>query len=64
MRESVNADSAILSIIIPAYNEENKIAGQIEYLEKCSRSYPTEIIVVDGCSTDQTAEKVRERGFT
>jgi rSAM/selenodomain-associated transferase 2 len=64
MRESVNADSAILSIIIPAYNEENKIAGQIEYLEKCSRGYPTEIIVVDGCSTDQTAEKVRERGFT
>ncbi|HKL14347.1 MAG TPA: TIGR04283 family arsenosugar biosynthesis glycosyltransferase [Balneolaceae bacterium] len=64
MSESKSADTAILSIIIPAYNEENKISGQVAYLEECSRGFPTEIIVVDGCSTDQTAKKVRSLGYT
>src|SRR6056297_3955370 len=64
MSESKSADTAILSIIIPAYNEENKISGQVAYLEECSRGFPTEIIVVDGCSSDRTAKKVRSLGDT
>lgn len=64
MSESINTESATLSIIVPVYNEESTIVQQVQYLESCSRGYPTEIIVVDGGSTDQTAEKVRNSGFT
>lgn len=64
MSESINAEFAMLSIIIPAYNEEQTIEKQVRYLGDCSRGYPTEIIVVDGCSTDQTADKVRRLGYT
>ncbi len=46
-----------LSIIIPAYNEENGVTAT---LEKLLAAIPeSEIIVVDDCSTDQTAERVR-----
>ena len=46
-----------LSIIIPVLNEERTIAGAVDNLgcvERC------EIIVVDGGSTDRTAEVVRD----
>jgi rSAM/selenodomain-associated transferase 2 len=64
MHKSFNPDHATLSIIIPVYNEEKTILHQIRYLSECSRGYPTEIIVVDGGSTDQTADIVRTQGFT
>lgn len=57
-------DAPLMSIIIPAYNEEQTIVKQIQYLAECSLGFPTEIIVVDGGSTDQTARKVRESDFT
>jgi glycosyltransferase involved in cell wall biosynthesis len=45
-----------LSIVIPAYNEE---AGIGPTLDDLLRAFPTaEIIVVDDCSTDRTAEIV------
>ncbi len=46
-----------LSIIIPVLNEERTIAGALENL---ARVEPCEIIVVDGGSTDRTAEVVRD----
>jgi glycosyltransferase involved in cell wall biosynthesis len=49
-----------LSIVIPCYNERDTIAGIISAV----RSAPvknTEIIVVDDCSTDGTAEILRDK---
>jgi dolichyl-phosphate beta-glucosyltransferase len=50
-----------LSVIIPAYNEEERIANTLRdidsYLEK--QPYDYEIIVVDNNSTDRTSEVVK-----
>ena len=64
MNKRKNGDEPLLSIIIPTFNEEDTIAEQVQYLTECSRSFPTEIIVVDGCSTDHTVEKVRALDVT
>lgn len=56
----MNAPAApcVLSVVIPAYNEEHRLAGTlrecIAYLQ--TRDYPAEIIVVDDGSRDRTAE--------
>ena len=51
-----------LSIVIPAYNEEQRVSktltGTFEYLD--SQSYDSEVIVVNDGSSDQTAAKVLE----
>lgn len=51
-----------LSIIIPAYNEENRIgltlSGTFDYLD--AQNYDSEVIVVNDGSSDKTNEKVRE----
>jgi dolichyl-phosphate beta-glucosyltransferase len=51
-----------LSVVIPAYNEENRIRGSIKkiagYTDTLSQS--CEIIVVDDGSQDRTSEWVRE----
>jgi dolichyl-phosphate beta-glucosyltransferase len=52
-----------LSVIIPAYNEENRIAKTIDiiasFLQK--QAYSSEIIVVSGHSTDRTGDIVKEK---
>lgn len=56
--------SPVLSIVIPAYNEERRIGPTlvdcVRFLERGSFSY--EIIVVDDGSLDRTAELVEELG--
>jgi glycosyltransferase involved in cell wall biosynthesis len=51
-----------LSIVIPAYNEENRIGRTLEctfdYLDH--QSYDSEVIVVNDGSKDRTAERVLE----
>jgi dolichyl-phosphate beta-glucosyltransferase len=51
----------LLSVVIPAYNEEHRLAGTlrecIPYLR--AQEYPAEIIVVDDGSRDQTAQIAR-----
>lgn len=51
-----------LSIVIPAYNEEQRIsktlAGTFQYLD--AQSYDSEVIVVNDGSQDQTAAKILE----
>lgn len=53
--------SPILSLVIPAYNEERRLNPTLEaataYLER--RGQPWELLVVDDGSRDATAEKVR-----
>lgn len=45
----------MISIIIPVYNEEARLPALLKHLETSSSGYISEIIVVDGGSTDKTA---------
>ncbi|MFV8225603.1 TIGR04283 family arsenosugar biosynthesis glycosyltransferase [Christiangramia aquimixticola] len=49
----------MISIIIPAFNEEHQLPFLIKHLEGASSGLVSEIIVVDGGSTDNTAEVVK-----
>jgi len=49
-----------VSVVIPALNEEEPIAGVVR--ECLATKIPTEIIVVDNGSDDRTAERAREAG--
>ena len=49
-----------ITVIIPAYNEENSIAKVIKDL----RTFVDEIIVVNNNSTDATAKNAKEAGAT
>ena len=49
-----------VSVIIPALNEEEPIAGVVR--EVVATKILTDIIVVDNGSTDRTAERAREAG--
>lgn len=52
----------LLSIIIPAYNEENTIQDILNALIKVDLigGYSKEVIIVNDCSKDKTTEKVNE----
>jgi len=52
-----------LTVIIPAYNEADSIADTLRSLQK-QTVLPDEIIVVDDCSTDRTAEIAAQLGAT
>lgn len=53
----------MISIIIPAYNEEGYIGKLVSYLVSCNE-YPVlqEIIVVDGGSNDRTITQAKDAG--
>jgi poly-beta-1,6-N-acetyl-D-glucosamine synthase len=52
-----------LTIIVPAYNEAASLADTIQSI-KAQTTPPAEILVVDDCSTDGTAEVARGLGVT
>ena len=54
----------MLSIIIPTYNEAEKIGSLISYLIKSSLGKNVEIIVADGGSIDNTLKQSTEAGAT
>jgi glycosyltransferase involved in cell wall biosynthesis len=49
-----------LSIIIPVYNEVVTIAEVIRRVLVAPVDFPTEVIIVDDCSTDGTRERLQE----
>jgi glycosyltransferase involved in cell wall biosynthesis len=55
----------ILSVVVPAFNEETEIVRQLSDLRRVVQSLPiaTEIILVDDGSTDKTAERAEECGI-
>jgi glycosyltransferase involved in cell wall biosynthesis len=52
-----------ISVVIPAYNEEKYLPRTIASIAKLDRK-PDELIVVDGGSTDRTADIARKLGAT
>lgn len=52
----------MMSIIIPVFNEEVSIGTLLTFLDSCKRTDDIEIIVVDGGSTDATAQIVKSFG--
>jgi len=50
----------LISIIIPAYNEEKQLPVLLKHLEAASSGFISEIIIVDGGSTDNTAKVAKE----
>lgn len=61
---TINGDqsSCFLSIIVPAYNEENRLPQTLPKVAEFVQDqvFKTEVIVVDDGSLDQTAEIVKE----
>ncbi|MCZ0914461.1 glycosyltransferase family 2 protein [Gordonia amicalis] len=57
--EERSALMAVISVVVPAYNEEATIATCLDHLLNQTRP-PEEILVVDNASTDRTPEIVRE----
>ena len=55
-------ETPLLSIIIPAYNEERRLPTTLPQVVAFAESqdYPVEILVVDNASTDHTSDVVRE----
>src|SRR5690348_8757541 len=53
-----------VSIVIPAYNEENSILQTLRSICNNTTSYSVEIIVVDNNSIDRTAALVQACGIT
>ena len=62
MPDSAAAPLQLLSVVIPAYNEEGCICSTVEHLhlELRLRNVPHEIVVVDDGSTDSTWQKLLE----
>ncbi len=53
-----------LSVVIPAYNEENRLGPTLETIKGylAERDYTSEVLVVDNGSRDRTSEVAREAG--
>ncbi|SMO83957.1 TIGR04283 family arsenosugar biosynthesis glycosyltransferase [Gracilimonas mengyeensis] len=52
----------MLSIIIPAYNEADSIGKLVRCLQQNRGDYKTEILVIDGGSTDETRQVAEKAG--
>lgn len=64
MPEVYNSDAKIYtSIVLPSYNEENAIGHVIDDVRTVmnATNYVYEIVVVDDCSSDRTAEIAKEK---
>ena len=60
MITAANAGSGVVSLIIPALNEEEPITDVVRAV--AATNIPRDIIVVDNGSTDQTAKRARAAG--
>ena len=58
---NLRMDNPLVSIVVPAYNEEKEIQNALSEMKK--QTYPnTEVIVVDDGSTDKTFEVAKKSG--
>jgi dolichyl-phosphate beta-glucosyltransferase len=58
----LSTDVSLLSVVVPAYNEEARIGQTLERMHAyfASQSFPVEILVVDDGSSDSTPKLVEE----
>jgi glycosyltransferase involved in cell wall biosynthesis len=58
---TVSQDKPLLSIVIPAYNEERRLPDSLDQIDAFvqSKDYGVEVIVVDNNSSDGTADVTR-----
>ena len=56
----MSAESPLISIVIPAFNESATVEKLIDRLHESLVGLRYEVIIVDDCSTDGTAEVVRK----
>ncbi len=49
----------MISVVIPAYNEENAIEACLTAFQNQTTTHPFEVILVDNNSTDKTVEKAK-----
>lgn len=59
-----DADECDVSFVVPARNEVDYLRGTLASLTALDTSYEYEVIVVDGCSTDETPAIAREYDAT
>ena len=59
----VSSAAKELTIIVPAYNEEKSVADTIKSLLS-QTTPPKEVVVINDCSTDNTAKVAKEAGAT
>jgi dolichyl-phosphate beta-glucosyltransferase len=62
LRRLTISETPLLSIIIPAYNEERRLPTTLPQVVAFAESqdYPVEVLVVDNASTDRTSDIARE----
>ena len=58
------ADAPVLSVVLPTFNEAGHVIEELDRIDESlvAAGVPHEILVVDDCSTDGTAEKVEAWG--
>lgn len=52
-----------ISVIVPTYNESAVIVELLNYLSDHAKDSAREILVVDGMSSDDTVQRVRDAGY-
>ena len=57
----MHAKTQTFSVIVPVFNEELNVANKLNYFKQLTKS--CEVIFVDGNSTDQTVEYLKQNGF-
>ncbi|MBY0425486.1 MAG: glycosyltransferase family 2 protein, partial [Cytophagales bacterium] len=57
-----HTDTPKVSVILPAYNEEENIVRTLASFAKMNLKYPTELLVINNNSTDRTQEILDELG--
>ncbi|MEI6352364.1 MAG: glycosyltransferase family 2 protein [Candidatus Nomurabacteria bacterium] len=63
MSEEINFDNLLVSVVIPAFNEENNIINCIKSIKNQSYTGKVEIILADNGSTDKTRELAINEGI-
>ncbi len=56
--DKVVSDEPLVSIVVPAYNEEVTILRTVASLARIQSSYPFEIVVINNNSTDRTQDTI------
>ncbi len=64
LSQLMKLNKPVISVVIPAYNEEKLLLKCIEALKNQKFDLPYEIIVVDNNSTDKTADIARGQGVS